>query len=235
MNEEVADLLALQETDLEIESIERRIHEIPEKVKGIEKSLEEEDETFKAQSDGLKAKEMRLHSLNVDLESAQEKVRTYENQLLTLSSNTEYKAMIHQIETEKQKVNDLENTIIDLMEEVESQVSETREAKEDLEKAQVLLKEEIRTLEQEKEALKTRLLTEREARKVKVSRVDPKLLQIYDKLRNLRGGEVIVPVNDGACSGCHSKLPIQVITDMKSSARLARCEVCGRLLVWIES
>jgi predicted nucleic acid-binding Zn-ribbon protein len=234
MKEELAHLLALQRTDLELESMTRRIAEIPSKIKEIESRIEDESSQREQLIDDLKSKEKQLHSLNVDLEETQEKVTRYETQLLTLSSNTEYKAMMHQIEREKENVNKLENSIIDLMEALEAEKIELVESGKAFEEDQEKLRSTIRGLEEERKRLEREILDKREERKTLEYRVDRDLLQKYEKLRNLRGGEVIVPVIDGACSGCHSKLPIQSLTNMKDSEHLVRCEFCGRLLVYTE-
>jgi predicted nucleic acid-binding Zn-ribbon protein len=235
MKEEIAHLLALQQADLDIEAMERRAEEIPTKIREIEAQIEGQKSRHEQMIDELKTMEMKLHNLNIDLDSAQEKVQRYETQLLTLSSNVEYKTMIHQIEKEKENINELENSIIDLMEALENEKVEKSDSKKALSETEEQLRREIQTLEGEQKSLERKNLDRREERKTLESRVDSKLLQIYEKLRNLRGGEVIVAVDDGACSGCHSVLPIQVLTEMKSSESLERCEFCGRLLVYTES
>ena len=235
MKEEIVHLLALQQTDLDIEAMEKRATEIPSRVKEIEAQIEGQRSRYEEMIDDLKSTEMKLHSLNLDLDAAQEKVQKYETQLLTLSSNIEYKTMIHQIEREKENINELENAIIDLMEVWESEKSEKIESEKALALSEESLRTEIHELEKEQKSIEEKVLDRREEKKTLEHRVDPRLLQIYEKLRNLRGGEVIVTVDNGACSGCHSVLPIQVLTEMKSSKNLVRCESCGRLLVCTES
>ena len=49
----------------------------------------------------------------------------------------------------------------------------------------------------------------------------------HDRLR-ARGRQSIAAVRNDVCSGCHMKLPISTLTDLKRASTLMKCDFCGR-------
>jgi uncharacterized protein len=85
------------------------------------------------------------------------------------------------------------------------------------------LAERRETLEQEKESL----LREREE---SASRIDRQLRTRYDRLRRVRAGAVVVPLVGGSCGACHTSVPLNRRSQIKSGQVLDACEVCGVIL-----
>jgi predicted nucleic acid-binding Zn-ribbon protein len=80
-----------------------------------------------------------------------------------------------------------------------------------------------RDLEREREGL----LQEREE---SASRIDRQLRTRYDRLRRVRAGDVVVPLVGGSCGACHTSIPLNRRSQIKSGQVLDACEVCGVIL-----
>jgi predicted nucleic acid-binding Zn-ribbon protein len=52
----------------------------------------------------------------------------------------------------------------------------------------------------------------------------------YDRLRRSRTTDVVVPLMGGACGGCHTAVPLNRRSQIKSGAVVDGCEVCGAIL-----
>ncbi|MCS7091617.1 MAG: C4-type zinc ribbon domain-containing protein [Verrucomicrobiota bacterium] len=61
------------------------------------------------------------------------------------------------------------------------------------------------------------------------TRIPPQILGHYDRLM-ARGKKGIVPVRDQACTGCHMRLPIGVISELMKAEDIQLCDTCGRYL-----
>jgi uncharacterized protein len=85
------------------------------------------------------------------------------------------------------------------------------------------LAERRQALEQQRE----NLLQEREE---SASRIDRQLRARYDRLRRVRAGAVIVPLMGGSCGACHTSIPLNRRSQIKSGQVLDACEVCGVIL-----
>jgi predicted nucleic acid-binding Zn-ribbon protein len=89
------------------------------------------------------------------------------------------------------------------------------------------------------EERRTALLSEREAardqRDASASQIDKSLRTRYDRLRRSRTSDVVVPLVGGACGGCHTAIPLNRRSQIKSGAVLDGCEACGAILYPSES
>lgn len=57
----------------------------------------------------------------------------------------------------------------------------------------------------------------------------------YDRLRKARSGDVIVPLLGGSCGSCHTSIPLNRRSQIRSGSILDGCEVCGAILYPPES
>jgi uncharacterized protein len=107
---------------------------------------------------------------------------------------------------------------------------ETKVAAADLEQApeRARLEERRRDLEAEREAA----VGERDA---SAEQIDKPLRTRYDRLRRSRSRDVVVPLVGGTCGACHTSIPLNRRSQIKSGAVLDGCEGCGAILYPPES
>ena len=99
------------------------------------------------------------------------------------------------------------------------------ERKKDLEVKKNELDEIISETKQEEAKL-------REMAKVLETKIDPRLLQSFKRIRkNSRNGLGIVYVQRDACGGCFNKIPPQRQLDIRSRKKIIVCEYCGRIMI----
>jgi len=235
MKKEIELLLELQETDLRIDFAKKRKEEIPKELNSLREEIEKTEKYLEDFLNSLKEKELALSNLNVDLEDAQEKVKKYQLQLYQLKSNEEYKAMLRQIEAEKEKIATIEDRMIELMEELEEMKGKKETLRKETGEKKETIQKKMKELESELISLDDEIMLLQEERNRKVSKIDGKLQQTYEKLRKLRGGQVVVAIEGNSCGGCHAELPINMIVELQKEGNLKRCEHCGRLLFWKEN
>ena len=72
-------------------------------------------------------------------------------------------------------------------------------------------------------------------REASASRIDRPLRVRYDRLRKARSGDVIVPLVGGSCGSCHTSIPLNRRSQIRSGSILDGCEVCGAILYPPES
>jgi uncharacterized protein len=89
------------------------------------------------------------------------------------------------------------------------------------------------------EERRSALLSERDAardqREASAAQIDKPLRIRYDRLRRSRTSDVVVPLVGGACGGCHTAIPLNRRSQIKSGAVLDGCEACGAILYPAES
>ena len=60
--------------------------------------------------------------------------------------------------------------------------------------------------------------------------LQPAMLNRYRRLRQ-RMGKAVMPVVDGACTGCFTNVP-HIFTSSVNAGKVITCETCGRMLYW---
>jgi uncharacterized protein len=139
---------------------------------------------------------------------------------------------------------DLEREIISLKKRISGLEDHQLEAMLQLEQAETLQKESNNRLTkiQEDQVIKTASLKGEQSQhlqkiqRLKLERlgteasVDPKSLEIYNQLRIQKHGRAVATIIDTSCSACGATLRPAEIQSAHSSAVMAYCESCGRIL-----
>jgi predicted nucleic acid-binding Zn-ribbon protein len=68
------------------------------------------------------------------------------------------------------------------------------------------------------------------ARGASADQIDKPLRTRYDRLRRSRAREVVVPLVGGTCGACHTSVPLNRRSQIRSGAILDGCEGCGAIL-----
>ena len=58
------------------------------------------------------------------------------------------------------------------------------------------------------------------------------VLARYRRILKSKKDVAIVPINGGACGGCHMKLTSQTVLSAKAADKLVSCDNCGRMVYW---
>ena len=107
------------------------------------------------------------------------------------------------------------------------------------------LKKELDTMEEGSRALEEEIYDNidkinAEGREIKVKRdalvaqTDPEVFRIYERLLRNKKDNVIVPIENRCCSGCHIQITAQDENLVRKSERLVFCEHCSRIHYWPE-
>lgn len=205
----LADLLDLQEVDLQIDRLLDRRQHLPELERY--RTTHEEVARLTAEKESADAT-LRTVGLDLDkaggeLELTETKAATEENRLYAggLSArDADY--LRREVELLRGRVGTMEEEVLELL-----------EARENAEGVQEKLAGELETAQTEKTDLE-KLIREqwriidaeialKEQRKVQiVPTIDESLLGLYEELRDTREGAVVGHLTDGVCGVCHLKL-----------------------------
>ncbi len=230
MKREFQSLLELQELDLELDRLQRRKQEIPREVQRLKEKVEALQKEKAQLVETLRERQLLIRKLEKETLAAEELLQKHQTDLLKLKDNKEYQAKLHEIDLQKQRIRELEDRTLEVMEEVELLEQEMPEKQRDLEQKIRTLVEEMEALEQELQGLGDRLMEVTSRREAYRTRVPAPLLKQYERLRQTVGGRVVVPVRNHTCTGCNAELPVQVVINLKVSQELGHCENCGRFI-----
>jgi uncharacterized protein len=232
VTEQLEVLLRLQTVDMDLAELESRRESLPEKIEAMsrekESSLEDVAEREAALDETRKARSRRER----DLEDANAKINDLRSKQLVIKTNAEYAALTHEIEFVKQEIEDIEESVLSLLEETEKQSAGLDEARTAAKEEAVSIDARIAELEGELGRLDEEIAVKRDERLRLSKHVDSVLLNRYDRILASKGDCAVVCVSGGACSGCYKSLPPQTLLEVKRAKDLIECEGCGRILYW---
>lgn len=232
MEENIKNLWELQQIDLEILSLEKRMKDIPLKRQELElklKALEDERSLKDDQRDKLIQEKERRER---EIEQENEKIKMVEARLSHIRNQKDYLEMRRKIELAKKSNRLREDEVIKKMEEIEQMNKAIMEYMEfyNVEKQKLLdgiavFDNELKDLAKEIE----KILVRRDAVSAKLEK---SLLQTYDHLRNNCRGVGVSRARNESCEGCFMHLPPQLYNMVMKGDKLYNCPFCQRYLVY---
>ncbi|MFA4945398.1 MAG: hypothetical protein WC789_11940 [Lentisphaeria bacterium] len=227
-------LLTLQERDLRLAKIAAQLRAVPVEKAQVEAQRQQADQAVTAARDGVRTAEKAIKALELDAETLKARMRDFQSKSAMIKNNEEYKAALHQIETCKGQVSELEDRELRAMEALEAAkgvlaVAEKDAAAERERAVRQLADLDLRARNCQAEAEKMKA-----ARPALVQAVPPAVFARYERLHTSRGGQnpnyrAFVPVRNGICGGCNMSVTAQERNDA-IKGQLVACATCGCLL-----
>lgn len=225
-------LLVVQDRDRRVAQLKAESARIPAEITAVEQGVRIEAARLESAKAELKHIEADRKTLEIDADAKRQQILKYRTQLNQIKSNTEYQALLKEINKAEADIRRIEDVELEFMEKLERLQPALKEE-------QALLKEVTAKGETEKADLQKRAkLIEEELAQLIAERgklvvvVDPDALHRYDRLMRSKGDVAIVPIKHGNCGGCHLNIPPQVAHDARNGTELASCSNCGRILYW---
>ncbi len=235
MIEEIKLLVKLQALDLWLDKAEKLKKDLPQQIKDETRALEEARKRLETLKGTLKDLELERRSKEKEIVDLGDRVGEKKGKLFQAKSNEEYSALIKEIETLKERISQLEDEVIlllDRMEEIKAQEAraqeEVKEKEKALEEAKKRAQEKIQELEETLDARKRE-------REELVARLNKRTYQIYERVKKNRG-YAVVRAEKYTCLGCHMEIPPQLFVEVKKGEKLIQCPFCSRILhCWEEA
>jgi uncharacterized protein len=230
MHADLVKLLDLQSKDAAIDDIDRRLRELQGEVGALDRAVQRArdalDGARRAAGDGARRRdelEAKVDSYRILQDRRVQRLETVRNpkEASTLMAELELaRSVMAKEETEwvrsAEAVTGLERKVSE---------EESKVAAADLEQAPERARLEERRLD---------LVAEREAavrdRESSAEQIDKPLRTRYDRLRRSRAKDVVVPLVGGTCGACHTSIPLNRRSQIRSGAIIDGCEGCGAIL-----
>lgn len=223
-------LLAVQEYDIRIAEIDRELRDVPKRKDEELTRLDKHKESLEETNGALKAKQAEIGQLELEVESAKEKISKFRKQQLEIKTNKEFKAMEHEIKAVKDQILGLEDKELVLMEELEIIRSDVAQKQRDLTEEEKEVAADVEMLDGRAAGLDAERAQVAEKRGGAAGEISEReWLERYDRIREKRLNAV-VKLEDGICSGCHMQLPPSAVHDVHKPDTITSCDYCGRLL-----
>ena len=219
-----------QEIDREIHQVQQELASIPETIEELSQQFEAEKSAMIQIDARLKEKQLRQKQREGELTEKEELIRKYDSQLTQVKTNKEYSALQQEIASLKADSSILEDSILNVLDEVDKIQKEVREERERLARVEKECEVRKKELESCVEGLKARLTELTKKRAEIISQVPPEVRELYDKIIEKKEGLALVRIEGEACGACRMEIRPQVLNELKLKEALVVCDNCSRII-----
>lgn len=232
MLEALVPLIKIQKFDMEMIQLIRLKHQRQKELQNIYAIEADLQKQLFVQDSEITDTKMLIRMMEGDLAEVQAKIKKLEAQQNAVKKLEEFNALTHETSSadrdraqKELKLSDLIDKLAaqdDAMSNLKATLETTKESSKALESEII---ESIKRINEEGEVLKK----ERDAL---VTTADPEVFAVYERLLRNKRDQVIVPIENRACSGCHIQLTAQDENLVRKGERLVYCEHCSRIHYW---
>ena len=230
MKESLSRLIKLQKIDTQLMEIEEQKGDLPSAVERLTRDADQLSENLTEKGARSKEIEKETRLLQGKLEETREQLKRYQEQLLLVSTNRAYDALMHEIDNAKSIIDEGEFHLLELNEESQRLVDEIKADELELERKRDELQVQRQLLEQTISATEAEAKSLQDERNKLIADIDPKYLRTYERIRSARDGVAVVELSRGACGVCYNRVPPQQQVEIRAMDRIITCESCGVIL-----
>jgi predicted nucleic acid-binding Zn-ribbon protein len=224
-------LVRIQELAMRTRRARELVESAPRRLEEIEQRFRERNAEYVAVRERFEALEADQRHRSGELSDLEEHRKKYMDDLMQVTNQREYAAMLREIDTVKAQISLHETAILHDLEEIETvkgdlaaQEEHIREERNrvDVERAQVetdasRAREEIEQLVAERKAIEAAL--------------PPGVIAAVERLEAGRAGQFLSETQGGVCQSCFVRMRPQVFQEIRQATRIHTCSNCRRILV----
>jgi predicted nucleic acid-binding Zn-ribbon protein len=210
-------------------NLQDEIDRLPRLVKTQQAKITLQEKTQKQTQDQLTKLKLTAKDKEGKLKSAHEQIAKWEKQRNEVTNKKEYDALQIEITHAKESCQKLEDEILATLEEQEKLAARLPEIDKALQQAKKELSQSDQ-IQKEKQAVLTEELNKAQ---LQIKEIEPALpediRQQYERLITQRGEDALSAVNGRTCTACYTEITAQTYNNLLQSM-FVQCKSCGRIL-----
>jgi len=229
MEEYIENLRRLQSVDIRIREIRDGLEKYPSEIGELKEDLRNRRESVELKESRVEELRSERKSLESSLGLNLDSIKKSEARLFEIKTHKEYEAIQKEITQTKKENLEIEDRTISVMEEIE----ETEKLLEEEKTAYSALEEEyggkITEKERKIEELEVSRKPVEKEKSDLASRIDPKILPVYERILE-RNGKALALAENEKCTSCNINIPPQLFNEILKRIKLIQCPSCRKIL-----
>jgi len=225
-------LITLQQVDDRLRVLALEEQALPQRLQVYEAACRTAREEVTQVQALIERQERQQRAFERELTQHQEAIQKTQSKAREVKTNKEHSAILTEIDAGKQRLAALEDQLLLLMEETEQQRQAQQEQEHQVQVALHKLAEQQQHVQQQQETVRNTIHAEQARRQQMVTSLDSGLYAQYQKVAMQQGGRSVAQIQEGVCSGCHLKLPPQLVSEIRLQTQLYTCPHCRLMLCW---
>jgi predicted nucleic acid-binding Zn-ribbon protein len=220
----------LQEIDVKIDALKKEKNAFPAQMKtlddGISKLKTSTEIKTKVVSEVEKSQKQTAAALDLN----RDRLARANSKLESVQNSQEFQAASKEIEQLKKLNTTLEEQSKKSASDLEAMNKELTEMNAQFQKNNAEREAQIAMITTSTSKLEKEIAALMAERAQYTSKVEPRTLAQYDRVRGARAGLGIVPALGGRCKGCNMMVPPQLFIEIQRGNQLHQCPSCHRIL-----
>jgi predicted nucleic acid-binding Zn-ribbon protein len=235
VNPDLRNLIALQDLEIKIASLQKQASDIPSKIQEFENELQNLRSEFQARDAQMKDLANQRRTLEGQADLSRSKLSRLKDQLMAVKTNKEYTAMLHEIQAVEGQIRSEEDKILEIMEEMELKEQSLKGVEQEFNIKSADIQANIRKTNESAPKLESELAKLKEEKVQKESLLASELLSRYRRIAEARKGIALAEAKDELCSACHIRIRPQMYADLIRTDAIQTCDSCSRILFYREN
>ena len=234
---------------IKLQSVENRLRAVKTKLARCRRAIIFQENQLRTLQNGLEAKKeeikmarVQVDRLELELKSRDERIAKLRAALNMAKTNKEYSAFLTELNTSKADNSKIENQVLDLMKNVETDQAECAEIQTQLDEHKGKLDELRKGTETRAVELQTEIDVIQVEWDAAAKDVPRNALEVFNRVADTYDGEALATagrqdekVEIFSCGGCFMGLPAEIINRLMTKDEIIRCSNCTRILTLRES
>ena len=230
--EQIRQLVALQHVDDAIHAVNNELKKAPQEVEELSRRFAEQETQRNRILDKIQHLKEQQKRLDLDIEDDSARIKKSKSKLMQVGNTREYQAMVREMDNMERQNRSREEDRMTLQEELNLQEGYLKDLEGDWAALKAELEVKKDNLEQRMNEARQKLDELEKNRTVTGEEVPAPVLARYEFIRRRLEHPVIVPVDNGVCTGCHIAIPPQVFIELQRGQQILSCPNCQRLIYW---
>jgi uncharacterized protein len=230
VNPDLRNLIALQDTELKIASLQKQISDIPKQVEACHQELLRLEQAHQGRVVQLQEDTKHRRTFESEVDMMRARLSKLKDQLMMVKTNKEYTAMLHEIQMAEAQIRQEEDKILEIMEEMESLEASLKNDARELKARTQEIQKSVQACQSSIPELEAALAGLRDEKARTEAIIESELLARYRRIAELRKGVALAEARDELCTACHVRIRPQVYAELLGTADIHACDSCSRIL-----
>lgn len=238
MGQMLTAMLNLQSIERQLAQVRRRLKSRQNAVTVQQRKIDQRRDEWGILHESMMNHRVRADSLGVDLKSKEDRVAHLRTSLNTAKTNKEYAAILTQMNTIKADNARLEESVLQILQQVDVIAGEAKKIEADIEVEQQRLTEIQAISQAEIDRLNAMIEQMTAKRDIAAEAVSPQTLAAFNRTASRYDGEAMAeievqgrkPPYSYVCGGCYMTLNAEHANALRVRDEIRTCDNCGRIL-----
>jgi uncharacterized protein len=233
---ELQQLVALQNLDTRIRTLEKQLEAIPERRAEIEREFDQrafEIRALENRQDEAKHTRARLENEVMEQKGRAERA---DRNLMSSKKQDEYTAAIREADAARKQISALETQILEQMEILEQAESALKERADEIASLNSDRESRLNGFDAETHRQAEDLKSARSEREQLFGALPKTMSGLYARISaRIRDGVAVAEARNGACTACFMALRPQIMAEVRRGVDVITCDNCNRILYYAAS